>query len=286
MEPDNEKRRHSDVTASRTRQARPGSNLGPESEDMVSEQVAVTSGRRSIYQQSTIGALMDGVYDGALRVSELLRHGDFGLGTFNALDGEMVVLDGIAYQILSDGSASPASLDALTPFALVMPFVPSAAFDVDRPRSREEVVQMIRDHVRSENYPFAVRVHGLFRSVLTRTVARQERPYRPLRVVAREAPMTSFSQLPGTIAGFRTPVYQRDIGVPGGHVHFLSDDRTRGGHVFDFVLEHGRVDVCVATDFHLRLPLHREFESASLVSDDMSASIDAVENANPADSGA
>jgi acetolactate decarboxylase len=32
-------------------------------------------------------------------VRELLRHGDFGLGTFNRLDGEMLVNDGVCYQL-------------------------------------------------------------------------------------------------------------------------------------------------------------------------------------------
>ena len=62
----------------------------------------------AVYQTSTMGALLDGVYDGDVTIAELLRHGDFGLGTFNHLDGEMLVLDGVCYQLRGDGSAAVA----------------------------------------------------------------------------------------------------------------------------------------------------------------------------------
>ena len=58
---------------------------------------------REVYQTSTMGALLDGVYEGDVTTRELLRHGDFGLGTFNRLDGEMLVLDGVCYQLRGDG---------------------------------------------------------------------------------------------------------------------------------------------------------------------------------------
>src|ERR1700757_1765539 len=74
---------------------------------------------REVYQTSTMGALLDGVYDGDVTIRELLRHGDFGLGTFNGLDGEMLVLDGVCYQLRSDGSAQVAESDQRTPFGVV-----------------------------------------------------------------------------------------------------------------------------------------------------------------------
>src|ERR1700722_19599243 len=78
--------------------------------------------RRSseVYQTSTMGALLDGVYDGDVTIRELLQHGDFGLGTFNGLDGEMLVLDGVCYQLRGDGSAQVADADQRTPFALAL----------------------------------------------------------------------------------------------------------------------------------------------------------------------
>ena len=75
-----------------------------------------------VFQNSTINALLEGVYDGSMTYGELRRHGDFGLGTFNALDGEMIAFDGEFYQIKSDGIAYPVADDQRTPFATVLFF--------------------------------------------------------------------------------------------------------------------------------------------------------------------
>ena len=40
----------------------------------------------TLFQVSTSAALVEGLYQGAVRVSRLLRHGDFGLGTFIDLE--------------------------------------------------------------------------------------------------------------------------------------------------------------------------------------------------------
>ena len=77
-----------------------------------------------VFQNSTINALLEGVYDGSMTYGELRRHGDFGLGTFNALDGEMVAFDGEFYQIKSDGIAYPVADEQRTPFATVLFFQP------------------------------------------------------------------------------------------------------------------------------------------------------------------
>ena len=51
-----------------------------------------------IYQTSLMSALISGVYEGQITMAELLKHGDFGLGTFNNLDGELVALNSKIYQ--------------------------------------------------------------------------------------------------------------------------------------------------------------------------------------------
>src|SRR5580698_4362033 len=92
-----------------------------------------------VYQTSTMGALLDGVYDGDVTIRELLRHGNFGLGTFNGLDGEMLVLDGVCYQLRGDGSARVADPDQRTPFAVVTWFDPDGTLEVSTPVDRAEL---------------------------------------------------------------------------------------------------------------------------------------------------
>ena len=85
-----------------------------------------------IFQTSTMAALLDGVYEGNVSIRDLLIHGDFGLGTFNSLDGEMLVLESVCYQLRSDGSAAIADLDEQTPFAAVTWFHPDHTMGVLR----------------------------------------------------------------------------------------------------------------------------------------------------------
>jgi len=231
--------------------------------------------RRRVFQTSLMSALIAGVYDGDLSVGELLTHGDFGLGTFDSLDGEMVVLDGVCYRMRADGTVTPATSTDETPFAVVMAFVPDQVIEVTEPVDMARLFELVG--AESENYLYAVRVTGHFASVTTRTVSVQTKPYPPLRDAVRGQAMMTFTEVDGAIAGFETPLYGRGIGVPGGHVHFITADRSRGGHVLDFQLVSGTIEICVGTDLDLRLPLDAEFEDAELSPPDLDAQVHAAE---------
>lgn len=224
-----------------------------------------------------MSALLDGVYDGDQTIGELLRHGDFGLGTFNALDGELLVLDGVTYRLRSDGDATVAAADDRTPFAVITTFVTHVRHDVPTRATRSELVELLAESVPSQNYLYAVRIHGLFGLVRTRTVARQSKPYRPLVAVTAGEPVLEQRDIVGTVAGFRTPLYERGIGVPGGHVHFIDEPLRRGGHVLDFVLENGTLEVCIGTDLHVALPMTAAFAGAHLDPADLDAQVERTE---------
>ena len=136
-----------------------------------------------------------------------------------------------------------------------------------------EFAELLTSLVPSQNYLYAVRVTGRFEVVRTRTVARQERPYRPLVEVTKGEPVHEVRDVSGVVAGFRTPLYERGIGVPGGHVHFVDADRGHGGHVLDFVVDRATVDVCVGSDLHLALPMTPEFAHAHLDAADLEGQI-------------
>ncbi|MEP6562172.1 MAG: acetolactate decarboxylase [Nakamurella sp.] len=234
------------------------------------QEVRDTSGKRhTVFQTSLLSALLDGVYDGSMTVGDLLQHGDFGLGTFNALDGEMIILDSVCYQLHNGGAASVATTQQQTPFAVVVRFVPSIVARL-RPRSsRQDVVDVVSELTGSDNYLYAIKITGHFDWVRTRTVMKQTKPYRPLREVTKGEPVVQFDDLGGVVAGFRTPLYEQGIGVPGGHVHFIDDSYERGGHVLDYALNQGTLEVCLGTDLHLALPLTTAFRAAHLTPDDL-----------------
>ena len=72
-----------------------------------------------VYQTSTMLALLDGIYDGVISFEELKERGDFGIGTFDQLDGEMIAFDNEFYHLRSDGSAEKVEPEETTPFATV-----------------------------------------------------------------------------------------------------------------------------------------------------------------------
>jgi acetolactate decarboxylase len=223
-----------------------------------------------------MSALLAGVYEGDLTVGELLKEGNFGLGTFDGLDGEMVVVDGECLRMRADGTVTPADHADMTPFAVVVNFVADETIQVTEPMTMAGLFALVGHE--SDNYLYAVRVHGHFESVVTRTVRAQEKPYRPLRQAVKGQATMDFADLDGMLVGFESPLYERGIGIPGGHVHFIDSARERGGHVLDFVLTKGTVEVCVGTDLELRLPLRAEFGAAELTPDDLAEQIDETEN--------
>jgi acetolactate decarboxylase len=241
-------------------------------------QLPTPSGRHLIYQSSLMSALLDGIYDGETTVATLLEHGDFGLGTFNALDGEMLILDGVCYRMRVDGTVTPADPGDLSPFAVVTEFEPSVSIPVSEPMTRDETVALINHTVQSANYLYAVRLTGEFEWVRVRAVQKQEKPYQPMSEAIRGEKTLEFGRSAGVVAGFRTPLYGMGIGVPGGHVHYIDSERQHGGHVLDFTLLSGTIDICIGTDLHLELPLTAEFKNADLSPDDLADQVEQTEN--------
>ncbi|WP_082974766.1 acetolactate decarboxylase [Mycobacterium sp. E3247] len=230
-----------------------------------------------VYQFSTIGALLEGVYDGDVTVAEILRHGDFGLGTFNHLDGEMVILDGVCYRLRADGSASRAAPTDRSPFAAVTRFHNDFQIAIRSRTPRTELTAAIDRQITSANLIYAVRITGHFAELHTRTVMAQKPPYPPLTQATEEQAETVFTDVSGTVVGFRTPDFEQGISVAGYHLHFLNADRTGGGHILDFTLERGEVAISGASQLHLSLPTSGDFLDARLSGADIAEQIDQAE---------
>lgn len=224
-----------------------------------------------LYQISTLNAIMEGAYDGNLTISRLVEHGDFGLGTFNGLAGEMIVVDGLVFQALADGRVRLAADHEQTPFAVVQFFAPEWQMYVDSPLTFATLPHLLVEHLSSTNYFYALRIDGKMTAVRARSVAHQQKPYRPLVEVVAEQQIFNFVDIPGTIVGFRFPDYAQGINMPGWHLHFISEDRQHGGHVLDFTLAHGCVAIEHTNDFYMELPESPEFARADLDKDQSEA---------------
>src|SRR5258708_28361487 len=207
----------------------------------------------TLYQVSTATALVEGIYQGAVRVRTLREHGDFGLGTFENLDGEMMIVDEHFFQARSDGSVKEVEDDVLCPFAVVTRFVPDSAIVLQKCPDLAHLVGQFDQLRHSDNFFFALRVEGHFSYVRTRAMCRTEEGV-PLVQAAAVQPEFEFHDISGTLVGFWTPEYARTFNVPGFHLHFISSNRTRGGHLLQCRGKDLRLQIQQAGDYHIALP--------------------------------
>jgi acetolactate decarboxylase len=211
-----------------------------------------------LFQASTIGALLEGAYEGDLSFAELAEHGDLGLGTLNGLDGEMIALDGEFLRADVGGRVHPVPATARTPFAVVTRFEPTVDATVEPGLDHPALLARLDRLAPAGASSCAVRIDGRFASLRARSVPRQSPPYRPLAEVVADQNVFELTDVAGTLLGFRFPAYVEGIEVAGYHLHFLSADRSRGGHVLD---SRGagegpgpRVRLDPSDDLHVELP--------------------------------
>jgi len=212
-----------------------------------------------LFQFSTIDALLQGLYEGGMSFADLKIRGDFGLGTFHRLDGEMIGLDGAFYQVKSDGTVCHVSDEMMTPFAVVTFFEPDETRVLEERMDLDQIEMYLDALVPTKNIFYAVKIEGQFLFVKTRSVPAQNRPYPPLSEVTAHQPTFSLYDVRGSMAGFRCPMYVEGINVPGYHFHFLSEERVAGGHVLEVQTRKVTVEIDYTPQFTLVLPDQREF---------------------------
>src|SRR5690242_12484188 len=229
-----------------------------------------------LFQASTIAALLEGAYEGDLSFAELAEHGNLGLGTLNALDGEMIALDGRFYRAGVEGEVDEVPADARTPFAVVTRF--EAGIDIVTAGARDHggLLARLDELVPAGAASAAIRIDGRFELVRARSVPRQSPPYRPLTEVVAEQHVFELCDVAGTMLGFRFPSYAEGIEVGGYHLHFISADRSRGGHVLESRTGELRVRIDPSDDLHVELPPEVELADPDLAAE-THAAVAAVE---------
>jgi acetolactate decarboxylase len=233
--------------------------------------------RETLYQVSTINALMQGAFDGVEPVGELKKHGDFGIGTFDALDGEMIVLNGVVYQAKSDGKIYQVPDNATTPFATVTYFDRDGTVTTARSMNLTTFFSEMAGRLPSPNMEYAVRMHGTFPTMKVRAIPTQHKPYPTLTDAAKTQAIYTYTNTTGTVVGFYTPVFFTQLDVVGFHLHFISDDRHTGGHILDFTVpENTMVEYDITPGFTMVLPTNGTFTTVNL-SQDVSSDLEKVE---------
>jgi acetolactate decarboxylase len=221
-------------------------------------------GKDILFQTSTIGALLEGIYEGDTTYKDLKKHGDFGIGTFNGLDGEMIGLDGTFYQIKADGVAYSAPDSMETPFAVVTFFEPNKTISLDKSLSCKQLEQYLDDLLPTKNIFYSIRIDGIFKYIKARSVPKQNKPYPRLPEVVKNQKIFEFHDVNGTVVGFWFPPYMKEINVPGYHFHFITEDKKAGGHLLDCQLQNVRIEIGYSSQLYISLPEHGDFYRINL----------------------
>ncbi|MEI6206100.1 MAG: acetolactate decarboxylase [Desulfuromonadales bacterium] len=211
-----------------------------------------------IYFCAPVNALVEGIYQQRIPFAEIKKHGDFGLGTFDNLDGEMVMLDGKIYQITGDGCVARVNDDALTPFSCVTFYKPLSHDQLEDECSYPVFIKWLYRLLPSPNIFYAVRIEGTFAQIKLRSVSRQEN-YRPLADVAKDQTVFNHAAIEGTLVGFFTPAFMGSLSVPGMHLHFLSADLRVGGHLLECRPANIRAGIQLINSLELELPISIDY---------------------------
>ena len=209
--------------------------------------------RETIYQGATMEALLAGNYAGVADVEKIKSQGDVGLGTFEGLDGEMIILDGKVYKAAKTGKVTEEGDKAQSPFYAV------TAFDADITKEIKNNGGMGLDSLKGEldklrprnDLPYAVVIKGKFESIKVRSVGPYQPPFPLLSDAVKEQQVFDYKNISGRLVGFWMPSYIGNTNAAGYHLHFLSDDCKKGGHVLDLNINEAEISLDETPDLQI-----------------------------------
>ena len=221
-----------------------------------------------MYQVSTLQALALGYTRSVVRTDELLSHGNTGLGTFEDVNGEMIVIDRHCYQAAEKGSVTEMPPDTGVPFASVANLQGDRVFTLSEIPDIEHLKMELNLKIEEDfglNSMHIAKIEGDFE----RVDARLESAYRSHHVelkdiLGKTQKSFCFEQIRGTMVCIYYPDYMDGINAPGWHLHFISEDRKWGGHVFDLQMRRGEVFLDKISRIEIQLPSEPAFDTYSL----------------------
>lgn len=221
----------------------------------------------AVYQVALLQSLAQGYFDGTVSVGELKQFGDTGIGTFDGLDGEMIVLDGTVYRAAADGTVNAVEDDMTVPFANITFFEEDGSIAIENATDIQVLMGYLNEVVAAngKNLFYMVKVTGTFSDILVRSEPKQEKPYRLLdEALAADQVEYEYTDINGTLVGLFCPVYMKGLNSAGWHFHFVSDDLTKGGHVLQVNIASAQASYDITGNFRLFLPDNEDFQGINL----------------------
>ncbi len=245
-----------------------------------------TNDHEVINQVSLLQGLTLGDYNGSITAGQLKEKGDIGIGTFDALNGELIMLDGVIYRAASDGSVEVVPDDETIPFSNVTFFDDEQVFDIADIENVAALKDILNEKVNElgSNQFYFVKITGTFKEMNVRSEYAQSKPYKPLATVLEtDQTFFDYENVSGTIVGLYCPGYMNDLNAVGWHFHFISDDKTKGGHILELSTDAAKVSMDSTSSFAMILPDNEMFDSLDLTVD-QSDDIKKVETGDDSDS--
>lgn len=229
-----------------------------------------TEDKEVVYQVALLQSLTQGYYDGIIKVSELKQHGDIGIGTFEGVNGEMIVLDGKVYQALDDGTVKEADDNETVPFSNVTFFDSDISENVSEIKDMAGLKSRMDETVNKngKNMFYVVKISGEFEKMLVRSELKQQKPYKPLdKALETDQREFTYDNIKGTIVGLYCPNYMSGLNAPGWHFHFISDDKTKGGHILELSFNKAQAEFDLTPKFAMKLSDDNDFQKMELAKD-------------------
>ena len=231
---------------------------------------AGTADRETIFQVSLLQGLTLGDYYGSVTVGELKEKGDTGIGTFEGVNGELVMVDGVVYRAKSDGSVEIAPDEETIPFSNVTFFDADVTEEISGISSVDDLKSYLNEKVNElgKNNFYMIRIDGAFKNVFARSELKQEEPYKTLAdALSTDQREFDFAGASGTVVGLYCPEYMRDLNAAGWHFHFISEDKQSGGHVLDLDIDNAELKWDSTKGFNMLLPDTKMFPTLDLTTD-------------------
>jgi acetolactate decarboxylase len=214
----------------------------------------IVTDRETLFQIEAFNTFSSGNYDGYMTYSELAEHGDFGIGTFHGLDGEMIALNGVFYQIPYDGKPKQVDPNIKAPYATATFSEADKTKTVLGPVDYLDIQTSIHSLMSIENAIYAVRISGNFVYAESRSLPPQTKPYPTITEVVKNQSIFILNNVSATAVGFWFPSNMDGVDYAGYHFHLITDDHSAGGHLLDFIAENVTVEIDQTNKFNLVLP--------------------------------
>ncbi len=209
----------------------------------------------ALYQYSHAFIFEQKKYDGHYPAGNLKKHGNIGLGTFNGLNGELVMLEGECYQCIPKKPVKIAADDVLIPWGVVTAFTDNASkTTLENITHFSQLESKLSELTDMHNAPYVFHIQAEFNHLLLRQVIKQEKPYiLSLEEVYAESPPENIGPITADLVGFYIPEFMQGLQPKGLHFHGVTTDKQSGGHLADLSFKTATLTFEKITDIKVTL---------------------------------